>query len=67
MVAVEFGRKGALGIGARVGGLGNMPRWWFTLESTTPSHLLAQFEAAIREALASPLEVRARMRATSAK
>ncbi|KAG8525784.1 uncharacterized protein KY384_000544 [Bacidia gigantensis] len=25
LVAVEFGRKGALGIGARVGGLGNMP------------------------------------------
>ena len=44
-----------------------MPGWWFTIESTTPSHLLAQFEAAIREALASPLEVRARMRATSAK
>ncbi|CAZ80440.1 unnamed protein product [Tuber melanosporum] len=67
LVAVEFGRKGALGIGARVGGLGNMPGWWFTIESTTPAHLLAQFEAAIREALSSPLEVRARMRATSAK
>jgi len=67
LVAVEFGRKGALGIGARVGGLGNMPGWWFTIESTTPAHLLAQFESAIREALASPLEVRARMRATSAK
>ncbi len=26
-VAVEFGRKGALGGGARVGGLGNMPGW----------------------------------------
>lgn len=25
LVAVEFGRKGALGVGARVGGLGNMP------------------------------------------
>lgn len=24
LVAVEFGRKGALGVGARVGGLGNM-------------------------------------------
>jgi alpha-1,3-glucan synthase len=44
-----------------------MPGWWFTIESTTPAHLLAQFEAAIKEALASPLEVRARMRATSAK
>lgn len=28
LVAVEFGRKGALGIGARVGGLGQMPGWW---------------------------------------
>lgn len=27
LVAVEFGRKGALGIGARVGGLGQMPGW----------------------------------------
>jgi len=44
-----------------------MPGWWFTIESTTPAHLLAQFESAIREALAAPLEVRARMRATSAK
>ena len=34
LVAVEFGRKGALGIGARVGGLGQMPGWWFTVEST---------------------------------
>ena len=25
LVAVEFGRKGALGVGARMGGLGNMP------------------------------------------
>jgi alpha-1,3-glucan synthase len=25
LVAVEFGRKGALGVGARVGGLGQMP------------------------------------------
>lgn len=30
LVAVEFGRKGALGVGARVGGLGQMPGWWFT-------------------------------------
>lgn len=28
LVAVEFGRKGALGVGARVGGLGQMPGWW---------------------------------------
>ena len=30
LVAVEFGGKGALGIGALVGGLGQMPGWWFT-------------------------------------
>jgi alpha-1,3-glucan synthase len=28
LVAVEFGRKGALGVGARVGGLGQMPGFW---------------------------------------
>jgi alpha-1,3-glucan synthase len=27
LVAVEFGRKGALGIGSRIGGLGLMPGW----------------------------------------
>lgn len=67
LVAVEFGRKGALGIGARVGGLGNMPGWWFTVESTSPTHLLAQFESAIKEALSSTKKERAQMRATSAR
>ncbi|KAH0558454.1 hypothetical protein GP486_004889 [Trichoglossum hirsutum] len=67
LVAVEFGRKGALGIGARVGGLGQMPGWWYTVESTTTTHLLNQFKIAIREALASKKEVRAMMRARSAK
>ncbi|TVY41175.1 Cell wall alpha-1,3-glucan synthase, partial [Lachnellula occidentalis] len=38
LVAVEFGRKGALGIGARVGGLGQMPGWWYV---ATPKGLLA--------------------------
>lgn len=33
LVAVEFGRKGALGIGARVGGLGQMPGWWYVSTS----------------------------------
>lgn len=28
LVAVESGRQGALGIGARVGGLGKTPGWW---------------------------------------
>ncbi|RDW75869.1 glycoside hydrolase family 13 protein [Coleophoma crateriformis] len=67
LVAVEFGRKGALGIGARVGGLGQMPGWWFTVESTTTTHLLHQFKMAIKEALASKLETRQMMRARSAK
>ncbi|KAL8851905.1 MAG: hypothetical protein Q9221_003229 [Calogaya cf. arnoldii] len=66
LVAVEFGRKGALGVGARVGGLGNMPGWWFTVESTTTKHLLRQFKAAIRAALASKPSARAKMRARSA-
>ncbi|KAJ6154162.1 hypothetical protein N7485_012531 [Penicillium canescens] len=67
LVAVEFGRKGALGIGARVGGLGQMPGWWYTVESTTTSHLLKQFKLAIDSALNSRSEVRAMMRARSAK
>ena len=67
LVAVEFGRKGALGIGARVGGLGQMPGWWYTVESTTTTHLIHQFKMACREALASKPEVRAMMRARSAK
>jgi alpha-1,3-glucan synthase len=67
LVAVEFGRKGALGIGARVGGLGQMPGWWFTVESTTTSHMLHQFKVAIKDALASKPEVRRVMRAKSAK
>lgn len=66
LVAVEFGRKGALGIGARVGGLGQMPGWWYTVESTTTSHLLKQFKLAIDSALSSKPEVRAMMRARSA-
>ena len=67
LVAVEFGRKGALGIGARVGGLGQMPGWWYTVESTTTTHLLHQFRLAIEGALASKPETRAMMRARSAK
>ena len=67
LVAVEFGRKGALGVGARVGGLGQMPGWWFTVESTTSKHLIQQFKSAINDALASSTDVRADMRARSAK
>ena len=67
LVAVEFGRKGALGVGARVGGLGQMPGWWFTVESTTTKHMLSQFGHAIEDALSSKKPVRAQLRARSAR
>ncbi|KAK5662545.1 hypothetical protein OQA88_8457 [Cercophora sp. LCS_1] len=67
LVAVEFGKKGALGVGARVGGLGNMPGWYYTVESTPAKHLISQFKDAIQGALASDNETRAKMRAVSAK
>lgn len=63
LVAVEFGRKGALGVGSKVGGLGQMPGWWYTVESMTPEHLIHQFKQAIRHALASDQDTRAKMRA----
>ncbi|KAL5405356.1 hypothetical protein PMIN04_012359 [Paraphaeosphaeria minitans] len=65
LVAVEFGRKGALGVGSRVGGLGIMPGWWFTVESVATKHLVHQFQKTIKAAMASPKEVRATMRARS--
>ncbi|PSS03495.1 alpha amylase [Coniella lustricola] len=67
LVAVEFGRKGALGVGARVGGLGQMPGWWYTVESMTPAHLTDQFRHSLKEALESKPHKRALMRAWSAK
>jgi alpha-1,3-glucan synthase len=67
LVAVEFGRKGALGVGARVGGLGQMPGWWYTIESQTTKHQMQQFKMAIDGALKSKYEIRALMRARSAK
>ncbi|KAK3376547.1 hypothetical protein B0T24DRAFT_700204 [Lasiosphaeria ovina] len=67
LVAVEFGRKGALGVGARVGGLGNMPGWYYTVESTSAKHLISQFKDAIQGALACDATTRAKMRAVSAK
>jgi alpha-1,3-glucan synthase len=67
LVAVEFGRKGALGVGARVGGLGQMPGWWYTIESMSSLHLLKQFKLAIVSALESKTDERALMRAWSAK
>lgn len=67
LVAVEFGRKGAIGVGARVGGLGQMPGWWYTIESTSTTHLLHQFKGAIEGALASKTDVRATLRARSSR
>lgn len=67
LVAVEFGRKGAICVGARVGGLGQMPGWWFTVESMEADHLLEQFKLAVTEALRSKPATRAMMRARSAK
>ncbi|KAK7739053.1 Cell wall alpha-1,3-glucan synthase ags1 [Cytospora paraplurivora] len=67
LVAVEFGRKGALGVGARVGGLGQMPGFWYTIESTSPRHLLHQFRGAIVSALETKQKTRVKMRAWSAK
>lgn len=67
LVAVEFGRKGALGVGSRVGGLGQMPGWWYTIESMGTKHQIRQFKTAITDALASSTETRATMRARSAK
>ncbi|CAG8323048.1 unnamed protein product [Penicillium salamii] len=67
LVAVEFGRKGALGVGALVGGLGQMPGWWFPVESMTVKHLQKQFKSAIESAISSKQKDRALMRASSAK
>lgn len=65
LVAVEFGRKGALGVGSRVGGLGSMPGWWFTIESVSTKHLIRQFRSTIKAAMSSSHEKRAEMRARS--
>lgn len=39
LVAVEFGRKGALGVGSRLGGLGLMPGW-VSIRDDSWSHAL---------------------------
>ncbi|EAW10021.1 alpha-1,3-glucan synthase Ags3 [Aspergillus clavatus NRRL 1] len=67
LIAVEFGRKGALGIGSRIGGLGQMPGWWYTVESDATRHLLHQLRTAIKSALDSDLETREEMRTNSAQ
>jgi alpha-1,3-glucan synthase len=66
LVAVEFGRKGALGVGSRLGGLGLMPGWWFPVESSATEHMLSQFQKTIKMALKSNQEERAILRARSA-
>ncbi|KAG8809336.1 Cell wall alpha-1,3-glucan synthase ags1, partial [Serendipita sp. 399] len=66
LVAVEFGRKGALGVGSRLGGLGLMPGWWFPVESSSTTHMLSQLTKTIKLALASTQEERAILRARSA-
>ncbi|TFK29967.1 alpha-1,3-glucan synthase [Coprinopsis marcescibilis] len=66
LVAVEFGRKGALGVGSRLGGLGLMPGWWFPVESSATNHMLSQLTKTIKMALKSNEEERAVLRARSA-
>lgn len=66
LVAVEFGRKGALGVGSRLGGLGLMPGWWFPVESPAAEHMLSQLTKTIKLALKSTQEERAILRARSA-
>lgn len=63
----EFDQKGALGVGARVGSSGNMPGWWFTVESTSSKHMISQFKKTIEAALASNAVTRADMRNRSPK
>ncbi|KAF8274895.1 modular protein with glycoside hydrolase family 13 and glycosyltransferase family 5 domains [Lactarius quietus] len=66
LVAVEFGRKGALGVGSRLGGLGLMPGWWFPVESMSTGHLMSQLSKTVKLALKSTEEERAILRARSA-
>ncbi|PBK78186.1 modular protein with glycoside hydrolase family 13 and glycosyltransferase family 5 domains [Armillaria solidipes] len=66
LVAVEFGRKGALGVGSRLGGLGLMPGWWYPVESSSTAHMLSQLTKTIKMALKSTEEERAVLRARSA-
>ncbi|KAJ7582663.1 modular protein with glycoside hydrolase family 13 and glycosyltransferase family 5 domains [Mycena floridula] len=66
LVAVEFGRKGALGVGSRLGGLGLMPGWWYPVESTSTAHMLSQLTKSIKMALKSTENERSVLRARSA-
>ncbi|KAL0581705.1 hypothetical protein V5O48_000287 [Marasmius crinis-equi] len=66
LVAVEFGRKGALGVGSRLGGLGLMPGWWYPVESSATAHMLSQLTKTVKMAIKSTEEERAILRARSA-
>ncbi|KAJ1560988.1 Cell wall alpha-1,3-glucan synthase ags1, partial [Cladochytrium tenue] len=67
LVSVEFGRKGALGIGSLLGGLGKMPGWWYPVESSETPHLYRQFLMSVRQALRSTQTERTQMREVSRK
>lgn len=67
LTELEFGQEGTLGVGARVAGSGNIPGWWFTVESTSPKHMICQLKKAVEAALASNVDTRANMRAQSPK
>ncbi|CAB40008.1 spore wall alpha-1,4-glucan synthase, meiotic Mok14 [Schizosaccharomyces pombe] len=62
LVAVEFGRRGAICIGSRVGGLGEMPGWWYSVESSSTAYLLKQLEKSCTLALKSTPEMRHKLR-----
>jgi len=82
LVAVEFGRKSALGVGSRLGGLGLMPGWvsilsasvqsatntlqWFPVESMSTGHMMSQLSKTIKLALKSTEEECAILHARSA-
>ena len=65
LVDLEFGQKGALCVGARVGGSANIPGWWFTVESTSSKHMISQLKKSVEAALASNADTREDMRAQS--
>jgi hypothetical protein len=50
-----------------IGGLGQMPRWWFSVKSTTNEHMLHQSKSAIEHALSSETKQRVMIRARLAK
>jgi hypothetical protein len=47
LVAVEFGRKGALGVGSRLGGLGLMPGWVSVAANDVHEPVLTSYRAVV--------------------